>query len=157
MLSLGMRQLLSCCQNSCFPCHHCLPASSIVPSMYMRVISVFPFVLRVIVFLKCPGYLPLPLYVTLIVPLSPGAMGLLVYCGTVHPQLAMAWFMTRGALPILVNVNMHFCTGVLSEKVPRLHVSLSNLISACADALQSVIVSIIAMNKIFFIFTFCLL
>ena len=47
-------------------------ASSMTPSMYRRVISGSPLVRTVMVFLKCPGNLPLPLYVTFISPFFPG-------------------------------------------------------------------------------------
>lgn len=47
-------------------------ASSMTPSMYKRVISGSPLVRTVMVFLKCPGNLPLPLYVTFISPFFPG-------------------------------------------------------------------------------------
>ena len=47
-------------------------ASSMTPSMYNRVISGSPLVRTVMVFLKCPGNLPLPLYVTFISPFFPG-------------------------------------------------------------------------------------
>lgn len=59
-----------------------------------------------------------------------------MYCGMVQPQLAMAWWMMSGASPTFVNVKVHFCTGVLSENVPKSYVVFSNLISAsfCADA-----------------------
>src|SRR5690606_34367870 len=36
--------------------------------------------------------------------LSPGAMGCLGYSGTVHPQLPTALVITRGSLPVLVNL-----------------------------------------------------
>lgn len=95
-------------------------ASSIVPSTYKRTISFFALDFIVIDFLKCPGNLPLPLYVTVTVPFPPGAIGALVYDGTVHPQLAIAWFITSGASPTLVKLNVHFCTGLLSENLPKL-------------------------------------
>ena len=48
------------------------------------------FVRTVIDFLNVPVILPVPLYVTFMLPFCPGAMGVFVYVGTVQPQLATA-------------------------------------------------------------------
>lgn len=69
-------------------CNNCNRNYFISPSMYNRVISTLPLVRTVILFLKCPGNFPLPLYVTSMLPFCPGAIGRLSYWGTVHPQLA---------------------------------------------------------------------
>lgn len=98
--------------------------------MYRRTVSLTPFVRTVMVFLKRAGNVPLPLYVTLISPFSPGSIGFFVYEGTVQPQLAIACFITRGVFPVFVNVKTHFCTGSLSGNLPKSYVVFSNLISA---------------------------
>ena len=45
-------------------------------------------------------------------------MGVLVYSGTVQPQLAIAWLMTRFSSPTLVYVKTQDTTGFFSEKNP---------------------------------------
>ena len=53
-------------------------------------ISVLALVRKVMDFLKCPGNLPAPLYVTFTVPVFPGNIGSCEYSGIVHPQEATA-------------------------------------------------------------------
>ena len=44
--------------------------------------------------------------VTLTSPSSPGATGVLVYSGTVHPHEADALEITKGAFPVFLNLNV---------------------------------------------------
>ena len=60
------------------------------PSTYRRMISFLALVRRVMDLRKCPGNFPVPSYVTVISPLSPGLIGSFGYWGTVHPQEVMA-------------------------------------------------------------------
>lgn len=82
-------------------------AAIISPFMYSLVTGWDALVRTVIVFLKCPGSLPLPSYVTSICPSSPGRMGTRVNVGIVHPHEANAWLMMRGASPVFLNLKVH--------------------------------------------------
>ena len=89
----------------------------------------------------------------LTVPFVPGRQRFL--CIFRHSAAATCYCLVdyKGRVATFVNVNVHFCTGLLSGNVPKSHVVLSNLISApfWAKAYPSDNISVSEINKIFFI------
>ena len=61
---------------------------------------------------------PEPLYTTLIAPLSPGAMASFGYSGTVQPQLLVALVITKGTLPVFLNLK-EVCTSTFCLISPK--------------------------------------
>ena len=59
-------------------------------------------------FLKSPA--PAALYLTSIIPFSPGKMGFLGHFGLVHPQLTITLFIIRSVFDVFRNSNKHLFT-----------------------------------------------
>src|SRR5690606_41077233 len=72
--------------------------------------------------------------VIFIFPVSPGLTGVLVYSGTVHPQVDSILLIIKGSDPVLVKVNSSL-TGVPCGMLPQSWVSCLNLKSAASCAL----------------------
>ncbi len=85
-----------------------------------------PLCFTVTVFVKLPG-LPLELYIAVITPSFPGAIGSLVHFGVVHPQDAFTLLSTSASFPVFLNVKVTVaCTP--SSIVPKSSYFFSRLI-----------------------------
>ena len=79
-------------------------AGSILPMIYIFIISSFELLCMVMLLRRLPGDLLVPSYVTVMVSLSPGFIGSMGTCGTVQPHEAKAWCMYKSASPVFVKV-----------------------------------------------------